>query len=213
MPRKKQELSKAAFRVAKRAGLTRAKSAKTAKLDAATRRTVEMTTPSKKAKTVNVFVPLIPSKLRAVRRDGLDIVPTKAKGGIFVRVPKEGKSVRVSVKKGEVVVSWTKGGNRIRRVDTPMKASEWAKADSREFASKGKKKGEKLKKITVAVAGYDSTNFYTPGVYAAYITNDFGPSVRKFKKRQKNFFAVRRVYVSKTGSKRGSTSKRRVRRL
>jgi hypothetical protein len=211
MPRKKKELSRAAFLVAKRAGLTRAKTPKAAKLSPSARRTVEMTVASKKAKTRNVFVPLIPSKLRAVRKDGLDIVPTKAKGGMFVRVPKNGKRVKVIVKAGEVSVSWTAGKKRFRRVDTPMKPKEWVGVDSRAFANQGKKKGEKLEKITVAVAGYDSTNFYTPGVYAQYITNDFGPSVRKFKKKPKNFFAVRRVYASKTGT-RGNT-KRRVRSL
>jgi hypothetical protein len=202
MPRKKQGLSEAAFRVAKKAGLTRAKSAKTAKLDAATRRTVEMTTPKKGAKSRNVFVSLSSKKLREVRRDGLDIVPTKAKSGMFVRVPKDAKRVRVTTKKGEVEVRFTQKGKRVRRVDTPMRAADWSKADSRAFANKGRKKSEKLRKITVAVAGYDSTNYYSPSVFASYVTRDFGPSVRRFKKTQKNNFAVRRVYVSKPKPKR-----------
>ena len=201
MPRKNKELSEAAYRIAKRAGLTRAKSAKSAKLDPATRRTVEMTTPKKGAKSRNVFVPLTQAKLKSVRRDGLDIVPTKGKGGMFIRVPKDAKRVKVTVRKGEVEVSFSQKGKRFRRVDTPMRAADWSKTDSRDFANKGRKKKERLQKITVAVAGYDSTNFYAPGVYAAYITKDFGPSVRRFKKTQKNNFAVRRVYVSKSKPK------------
>lgn len=207
MPKKKtQEISAAQLRLARQAGLTRSKNPKQVKLSLSEFRTLKAVTPSKEAKTRNVFAKLTPAQVRGIRRDKLENVLPGVKSGVFVRVPKGAKSVKVSVKPGEVVTAWTERGKRYRRVDTPMQTKDWVGVDSREFAQKGKKPKERLKKITVAVAGYDSTNRYTPRSFANYITRDFGPRIRSARKKQSNF-SVRRLYVSNTG-KTKRTSRR-----
>jgi hypothetical protein len=213
MPSKKQELTAAQFRLAKQAGLTSAKTAAKAKIAPADLRTLRAMTPSKKASTRTVFVKLTPAQIRGIRRDGLDTVLPHVKGGVFVRVPKDAKRVKVSVAKENVETAWvSKRGTKYRRVDTPMKPKDWADVDSRKFASSGKKPKERVKKITVAVAGYDSTKRYRPSAFAQYITRNFGPSVRSARKRVKNHFSVRRIYVSHTG-KKAKPTKRRNRRV
>lgn len=198
MPRKTQELSAAQLRLAREAGLTRSKNPKQVKLALSEYRTLKAVTPAKESKTRNVFAKLSPAKVRQIRRDKLENVLPGVKSGVFLRVPKDAKRVSVEVNPGEVVTKWTERGKRYRRVDTPMQTKDWVGVDSRDFALKGRKPKEKLKKITVAVAGYDSTNRYSPRSFANYITRDFGPRIRSAHKKQSNF-SVRRLYVSHTG--------------
>lgn len=164
----------------------------------------------KSVETRNVSVKVAPRQITALRRAGLDPVGgTKTKGRLTVRVPAKAKHVRVKAGKGELAVSYTLGKKRIRRVDTPIKKGDWTRTETPEFVEAGKRKGERLKTIKIAVRGYDSRKSHSVGTFGRYLDERFIPSVKrsrgkegKKKRGMRNFYTVRRIYEQSTHKKK-----------